>query len=314
MLRYYRVMDHPTEETALAPADHQSERLWTPWRMRYVRGAEREPGCVFCNRLAGEDDVASLILHREADVFVIMNLFPYNTGHLMLVPTAHVASPDVATEATMARMGSLIRPALRALRQVLGCQGFNIGINVGDVAGAGMADHLHQHIVPRWTGDANFMPILAGTMVMPELLPATYAKTRAELKRTLLPVDHPGRDEIRALVLTTAGDMLVEQTDSGLRLPRFEAAPDEALWQAAVRGLTGHALELEIDGWAGKSFVGGTHVAMIGWHAGSLVTSRSSRFAVMHFQDTAMGIADAIDRTAIARMVTKVEPGSTHGL
>src|SRR5690606_12213301 len=120
------------------------------------------------------------IVHRGESAFLIMNLFPYNTGHLMIVPNEHVASPEAASEAAIQGMAALLPPTLRALRRVLTCDGFNVGFNIGDVAGAGVAGHLHQHIVPRWKGDANFMPILASTMVLPELIPVTYAKVRAE--------------------------------------------------------------------------------------------------------------------------------------
>src|SRR5262249_61815597 len=118
---------------------------------------------------AADDDVRSLILYRGDRVFVIMNLFPYNTGHVMIVPNDHVPSPESADEATLSAIGTLLRPTLRALRRALNADGFNVGVNVGAVAGAGVADHLHQHVVPRWQGDANFMPILASTMVLPEL-------------------------------------------------------------------------------------------------------------------------------------------------
>src|SRR5215218_11088086 len=149
--------------------------------MRYVAGADHEEGCIFCNRLAEEDDVQSLILHRGEHAFVIMNRYPYNTGHLMIVPNAHVASPEDADPEVMREMAELRAPLLRALRRALSADGFNLGLNVGAPAGAGVADHLHEHVVPRWQGDANFMPILASTMVMPELIPVTYAKLRAEL-------------------------------------------------------------------------------------------------------------------------------------
>src|SRR5689334_14494964 len=151
-------------------------RLWTPWRMPYVGAGSREAGCIFCNRLAAKDDANTLILHRGDRIFAIMNLYPYNTGHVMIVPNAHIASPEDASTETLVDMAAL-RPAfLRALRRALAAEGFNFGMNVGSVAGAGVADHFHEHIVPRWQGDANFMPILAGTMVIPELIPVTYAK------------------------------------------------------------------------------------------------------------------------------------------
>ena len=171
----------------------------------------------------GADDVASLIVHREPDAFVMMNLFPYNTAHLMIVPTEHVSSPESAPEEALARLGTLLQPVTRALRRVLNCDGFNVGFNVGAVAGAGVAEHLHQHVVPRWTGDANFMPILAETKVLPELIPVSYAKVRADLRRELLPPDAPRRNDVRVVATTSAGEILLQQDQSGLRLPRFQA-------------------------------------------------------------------------------------------
>lgn len=229
----------------------QQERLWTPWRMRYVGGSEKEEGCVFCNRLASADDAASLILHREADAFVIMNLFPYNTAHVMIVPTAHVSSPESAPEQALARLGTLLQPVTRALRRVLTCDGFNVGFNVGAVAGAGVAEHLHQHVVPRWTGDANFMPILAGTMVLPELIPVSYAKVRAELRREILPASAPRRDDVLVVATSVGGDLLLRSSEDGARLPRFRAAADQPLWRAALDGVAQAMVEPEITGWAG---------------------------------------------------------------
>src|SRR4051794_20451937 len=102
-------------------------RLWTPWRMSYISGATKESGCIFCNRLHADDDIASLILHRSDHAFVIMNLYPYNTGHVMIVPNAHVDSPEALDSASLAEIGSLLPPILRATSRVLACQGFNIG-------------------------------------------------------------------------------------------------------------------------------------------------------------------------------------------
>ena len=255
-LRYYRAMSEPTEDVNLDPtvgSHGRQERLWTPWRMRYVGGGAKEEGCIFCNRLASADDTASLILHREPDAFVIMNLFPYNTAHLMIVPTTHVSSPESAPEQALARLGALLRPVTSALRRVLTCDGFNVGFNVGAVAGAGVADHLHQHVVPRWTGDANFMPILAGTMVLPELIPVTYAKVRAELRRELLPVETPHRGDVRVVATTDAGDVLLQESESGCRLPQFCASDDQPLWRAAIQGVSRLVADPELVGWAGAS-------------------------------------------------------------
>lgn len=237
----------PPSDPASVPAQPgDQQRLWAPWRMRYV-GGSGESGCVFCRRLADRDDVRSLILHRGRHAFAIMNLYPYNTGHLMLVPNEHVAGPEQAAPEALAEMAALVPPTLRALRRVLRCDGFNIGINVGADAGAGVADHLHEHVVPRWEGDANFMPILAGTTVMPELIPATYAKVRADLEREL-----GGSDEVVCVIVNAGRDrVLAKEGEDGWRLPRAVAGPEEALWQAARRAVDRVVGEAELVGWAG---------------------------------------------------------------
>ena len=225
--------------------------------MRYVAGADREEGCIFCNRLAEEDDVQSLILHRGERAFVIMNLYPYNTGHLMIVPNAHVASPEDAEPEVMREMAELRGPVLRALRRALSPDGFNLGLNVGAPAGAGVADHLHEHVVPRWQGDANFMPILASTMVMPELIPVTYAKLRAELAAELASgsrvtdlVDR-GRPHARA--------RRCSRTVATGRVP----VRDEPIWRAAIRDARERgATDAELLGWAGERHVGSGRSAL----------------------------------------------------
>ena len=225
------------------------ERLWTPWRMPYVGGDAGESRCIFCDRLAATDDVASLIVHRGESAFAIMNLFPYNTGHLMLVPNAHVASPEESETSVLAEIAMMKAPLLCALRRVLNCDGFNLGTNVGAVAGAGIADHVHEHIVPRWQGDANFMPILAATMVLPELIPVTYAKIRAEVAREL-------RGQARMTCLVFAENersILVRAETGGMALPIAGALPDQALWRAAHQTLQEIlAGQLVIAGWGGS--------------------------------------------------------------
>lgn len=217
--------------------------------MRYVGGGASDGGCVFCARLAGEDDVRSLILHRGEQAFVIMNLYPYNTGHVMLVPNRHVAGPEEASAAEMAELAGLVPATLRALRRSLNCHGFNLGLNVGAVAGAGVADHLHQHVVPRWQGDANFMPILAATTVLPELIPVTYAKLRAELGRVTAGASAA---TVAAVVLGGEDDRVLLGDDG--RLPTATAAGDEAVWRAAERAVaqaTGGPST--VVGWAGPT-------------------------------------------------------------
>jgi len=225
--------------------------------MRYVAGAHREEGCIFCNRLAEQDDVQSLILHRGERAFIIMNLYPYNTGHLMIVPNAHVASPEDADPEVMREMTALRGPVLRALRRALSPDGFNLGLNVGAPAGAGVADHLHEHVVPRWQGDANFMPILASTMVMPELIPVTYSKIRAELAAEL-----GSSSQVTTLVL--AGDQAQFLVDAAGQLPEVVPREDESIWAAAMRDARERgATDVELLGWAGERMVGPGQSALL---------------------------------------------------
>lgn len=221
------------------------ERLWTPWRMRYVAGNTREEGCIFCNRMHAHDDVSSLILHRGKHCFVIMNLYPYNTGHIMIVPNKHADDLDLLDPATLHEMADVLPVATRALRRVLSCQGFNVGLNIGSVAGAGVAEHLHQHVVPRWVGDANFMPIIASTTVMPELIPASYAKIRAELHREL------SEDPDCTLLILVDDDLRIVMANGAL--PTCSAAQDQSIWKAAMSAIGGWATEIEIAGWVGSS-------------------------------------------------------------
>jgi ATP adenylyltransferase len=156
--------------------------MWAPWRMAYV-GAEHageydEPACVFCDLPRRTDDERTLILHRGRLSYVIMNLYPYNNGHLLMVPYEHVDSlRDLPSEA-LTEMMELAQLAQSVLEETMRPQGFNLGINQGRAAGAGIADHVHMHVVPRWIGDTNFMPALADTRVMPQHLDETYALLR----------------------------------------------------------------------------------------------------------------------------------------
>ncbi len=154
--------------------------LWTPWRIEYILSA-KQPGCVLCQKVHADpaQDAENLLLYRGEQCFIIMNLYPYNTGHLMVVPYLHTSDLAGLASSTMAEMGDLIQRSVALLKATLKPDGFNLGMNLGRIAGAGIDDHLHQHIVPRWGGDTNFMPVLADTHTMPELLPDTYAKLRA---------------------------------------------------------------------------------------------------------------------------------------
>ncbi len=154
------------------------DRLWTPHRLSYIKG-EGKPthgneghDCPFCRSLQ-LDDSSGLIIARGESVYALLNLYPYNSGHLMVCPYRHVADYTDLTIDEVTEMGSFIQRAMTVLRTVSNAQGFNIGMNQGEVSGAGIAAHLHQHVVPRWGGDTNFMPVIAGTKVMPQLLEQT---------------------------------------------------------------------------------------------------------------------------------------------
>jgi ATP adenylyltransferase len=145
------------------------QRLWTPHRMVYLNKEDDRSGCPFCVALQRSDD-DGLIVARGETAYVVLNLFPYNSGHLMVCPFRHIATYDEATSDEVVEIGSLTQTAMRVLTTAIGCDGFNIGMNQGEVAGAGIQDHLHQHVVPRWTNDSNFFPIIAKTKAMPRLL------------------------------------------------------------------------------------------------------------------------------------------------
>lgn len=154
------------------------DRLWTPHRMAYIRGedkpttAEAGDQCPFC-RVPGQSDDEGLIVARGEHCFVVLNRYPYNAGHLMVCPYRHVPNYVDLDEAETIEFGRLTQQAIRVLQAVSGPQGFNIGMNQGGVAGAGIAAHLHQHVVPRWGGDTNFMPVVGATRVLPQLLAET---------------------------------------------------------------------------------------------------------------------------------------------
>jgi len=154
-------------------------RLWAPWRLAYVRGSQPAMGCVFCEALGSEDDRGRLVLHRGRTAFLILNAYPYAAGHVMAVVNRHVASVEEATPEELAEAMSLVQRATVALRRAYGPDGFNIGLNQGRVAGAGIEGHLHIHVVPRWNGDTNFMAVLGDVKVLPETLEVTFDRLRA---------------------------------------------------------------------------------------------------------------------------------------
>jgi ATP adenylyltransferase len=166
---------HPHHGVGVAD---ELDRLWTPHRMAYISGAERpdggydQPGgCPFC--LAPGRDSDSLVVARGDEVFAVLNLYPYNPGHLMVCPFRHVADYTDLSEAETLELARFTQTAMRVIRRCSGAHGFNLGMNQGAVAGAGIAAHLHQHIVPRWGGDTNFMPVVGRTKVLPQLLSDT---------------------------------------------------------------------------------------------------------------------------------------------
>lgn len=156
------------------------ERLWAPWRIEYIQRAA-EKGCILCQKPGENDDEANLILYRGENNFVILNAFPYNPGHLMIAPYRHVANLQDLTDNEAMEHFDLVKKSLTLLKQVLKPDGFNLGLNVGKIAGAGIAEHLHTHIVPRWQGDTNFMPVLSNTRVISEELATTYKKLKAAI-------------------------------------------------------------------------------------------------------------------------------------
>jgi len=179
-------MLHLMAESAAAEPVQQSgagipdgfRRLWMPHRMAYIKGENKSPGgdategCPFC-RIQQMADEEVLIVARGTLVYAVLNLYPYNSGHLMICPFRHVADYTDLDDPETAELAEYTKIAMRVLRAASGAQGFNIGMNMGGVAGAGIAGHLHQHIVPRWGGDANFMPVIGQTKVLPQLLADT---------------------------------------------------------------------------------------------------------------------------------------------
>ncbi|MCX6055842.1 MAG: HIT domain-containing protein [Chloroflexi bacterium] len=152
------------------------ENLWSPWRMKYVTDNEKPGTCIFCNYPSMQDGETNLIVHRGVTAFAILNRYPYTSGHLMIVPFAHVASIEELPGETRSEIMELVNQSIGILRKVYQPGGFNVGINMGTAAGAGIAEHAHVHVVPRWGGDTNFMSTTGETRVMPEDLKVTYAR------------------------------------------------------------------------------------------------------------------------------------------
>jgi ATP adenylyltransferase len=154
------------------------ERLWAPWRLEYISSADDQPGCVFCAAVEGDDE-EKLVVHRGARSIVLLNKFPYTSGHVMVAPQRHVGDFGELDDDEALEVHRLASAAIAALAQTYGPQGYNVGWNLGRVAGAGVVDHVHLHVVPRWAGDTNFMPVLADVRVIPEFLEETRRKLAA---------------------------------------------------------------------------------------------------------------------------------------
>ncbi len=157
--------------------------LWTPWRYEYVTGSGAERECVFCAAAKTQDDRAAYIVHRAARNYIILNRFPYTSGHIMVVPYEHEASLEELSEDALTEMILLARRCERTLRAVYNPEGMNLGINLGKSAGAGIAGHVHLHALPRWTGDTNFMTVVGETRVLPEDLEVTWERLREAFAR-----------------------------------------------------------------------------------------------------------------------------------
>jgi ATP adenylyltransferase len=152
--------------------------LWSPWRYRYVAEERHEPGCVFCKKVEENEDEKNLIVYRGLSSFVLLNLYPYTSGHVMIAPYRHIGRLADADDATWSEIAALTRKAEQALQTAYKPDGINLGMNLGESAGAGIADHIHMHVLPRWHADANFMSVIGETRVLPEALSDTYRKLK----------------------------------------------------------------------------------------------------------------------------------------
>ena len=159
------------------------QQLWAPWRLEYIKSADDEPGCVFCGAVEGDDE-ERLVVHRGEHTIALLNKFPYSSGHFMVAPNRHIGEYGELTAEEVLELQRLSSAGMGVLAQIYAPQGYNVGWNLGRIAGAGVVDHVHQHVVPRWAGDTNFMPVLADVKVLPEHL----AETRRRLAEAWPPI------------------------------------------------------------------------------------------------------------------------------
>ena len=160
------------------------DKLWAPWRMEYIRAKnDKEEGCVFCIKSEEEKDRDNLVLYRGENLFVIMNLYPYNNGHILICPFKHVETTESLSKDCMNEIMELADTSMEIFRKIMNAQGFNFGANIGVSGGAGIVDHIHFHVVPRWVGDTNFMPVIGQTKVMVDGLLDTYDKLKTEFDK-----------------------------------------------------------------------------------------------------------------------------------
>lgn len=158
-----------------------TKHLWAPWRMKYI--LQKKPkGCIFCVKPQENKDKENFLLYRGELAFVVMNVFPYNNGHVMVVPYRHLSDFESLNNNEKQEIMELISLSIKALKKAVNPEGFNIGLNIGQIAGAGIDDHLHSHVVPRWSADTNFMPVVTDTKVLSESLEETYQKLKAALE------------------------------------------------------------------------------------------------------------------------------------
>lgn len=161
--------------------------LWAPWRLRYIEQARTPQACIFCQKAKEKRDIENFILRRGKTCFTIMNLYPYANGHLMVAPYKHTPEFADLTDIESLELLHSVRQSITILKRSLKPEGFNVGLNVGKVAGAGVEDHIHFHIVPRWLGDTNFMPVLGEVKVIPEHIETTFRKLKRELRSEIEP-------------------------------------------------------------------------------------------------------------------------------